>query len=148
MAQDNFVPRYGSFGGDVMKRIKHIPLMILLLLALFSLAGCSSGVVNDDNSLNGSTPTAVEPDDSSPQTTQETATTTGDNQGDVDQTRAEEIALTHAKLDRTAVASMNSKLDDYNGITVYEVKFIYSGKEYEYKIHAQTGEILEAENDD
>ncbi len=98
-------------------------LLLLLVIVLIIAAGCSSGEVDN----------AEEPDNG--------------NQGDMDQAKAEDIALAHANVDRVAVTSLTTKLDNYGGTEVYEIKFVYNDREYEYKIHAQTGEIVEAESD-
>ena len=133
-----------------MKISRYKSLLILVLVVLFSFAGCSSDDADSASQPDSSTPSAAESNDdsSTQQAVQEPESTDDSNQGNIDQARAEEIALAHAKLDRSAVSSLNSKLDNNNGIMVFEVKFLYNGKEYEYKIHAQTGEIVEAENED
>jgi len=46
------------------------------------------------------------------------------------------------------ISVMNAVLDNSNGMSLFEIKFMFDGKEYKYKIHAETEEILEAENED
>lgn len=56
---------------------------------------------------------------------------------------AERIALAHANAPESDVVFTEpTELDTEKGIMVYEVEFIFEGFEYEYEIHAQTGEIL------
>lgn len=40
-----------------------------------------------------------------------------------------------------------AKLENDDGRTVYEIEFYYNTTEYEYKINASTGEILEFDSD-
>lgn len=62
---------------------------------------------------------------------------------------AEGIALAHAELTATDVLYLHTEPDVEKGIPVYEVKFAvdlpdhFEHLEYEYTIHADTGEILE-----
>lgn len=56
---------------------------------------------------------------------------------------AKSIALKHAGLTAAEVVFSKTKLERDDGITVYEIEFYKARMEYEYKIHASTGEILE-----
>ena len=60
---------------------------------------------------------------------------------------AEEIALAHAGLSRTAVRGLRSELDRDDGRTVYEIEFRDGAVEYEYEIDAQSGTILDWDQD-
>lgn len=70
--------------------------------------------------------------------------------GDIGYAKAKSIALTHAGVSESAVYGMEVEPDDEDGVPVYEVSFKSGGMEYDYDIHAVTGEILkhEAEWDD
>ena len=71
-----------------------------------------------------------------------------EEQGDhITAKRAQEIALEHAKLTASEVVMEKIELDYDDGIYVYEVEFVSGGYEYEYKIDAKTGEILESEKE-
>jgi uncharacterized membrane protein YkoI len=113
-----------------MKTSRQKTFIVFLLLTLFSLAGCGTADMNNNNQNDGNPPSIEEPN------------------GDIDQAGAEEIALADANLMRADVSSINTRLDESNGIEFYEVKFVYSSKEYEYKIDVKTGEIIESENED
>lgn len=54
--------------------------------------------------------------------------------------RAKEIALSHAGVTNATFES--AELDSDDGIMVYELDFIANQIEYEYEIHAITGEII------
>ena len=56
--------------------------------------------------------------------------------------RAEDIAYTHAKVEPTEVTGLHTEMDADDGYYKYEIEFWYNGVEYEYEIHAVTGEIL------
>ena len=69
---------------------------------------------------------------------------------DIGYAKAKSIALTHAGVSESAVYDMEVEPDDEDGVPVYEVSFKSGGMEYDYDIHAVTGEILkhETERDD
>ncbi len=54
---------------------------------------------------------------------------------------AERIALNHAGVRRDDVLSIKTRTDYDDGIKVFEVEFFTPGKEYDYDIAADTGEI-------
>lgn len=61
--------------------------------------------------------------------------------------KAKEIALNHAEINEADASFVKSKFEYDDGIAVYEIEF-YSGKtEYEYKINAVSGEIIEYDVD-
>ncbi len=61
--------------------------------------------------------------------------------------KAESIALKHAKLEKNQVKFLQSSFDNEKGVRVYEVEFNYGGYEYEYEIDAVSGKIIKAEKD-
>lgn len=60
---------------------------------------------------------------------------------------AKNIALTHANLTEDAVKFLKTELDHENGVLVYEIDFTYDTYEYDYKIDANTGEIVSYDRD-
>ena len=70
--------------------------------------------------------------------------------GDIGYAKAKSIALTHAGVSESAAYDMEVEPDEAHGVPVYEISFKSGGMEYDYDIHAVTGEILkhEAERDD
>lgn len=66
----------------------------------------------------------------------------------IGEAEAKAIALEHAGLAESSVKKMKCKLDREHGQYVYEVEFDCGWYEYEYEIHAETGEILDWEWDD
>ena len=69
---------------------------------------------------------------------------------DIGYAKAKSIALNHAGISESAAYDMKVEPDDEDGVPVYEVSFKSGDMEYDYDIHAATGEILkhEAELDD
>lgn len=60
---------------------------------------------------------------------------------------AKAAALEYAGLSASDVTFTKAELDYDDGVTEYEIEFNYGRKEYEFKIDAYSGEILEAEID-
>ena len=67
-------------------------------------------------------------------TTPPTATLTAED--------AERIALEHAALADSEISNLYTEFDMDDGVPEYEVSFHHDGMEYEYTIHAETGDIL------
>lgn len=57
------------------------------------------------------------------------------------------IALTHAGLTKDQVRELEAELDKERGVLVFEVDFETGEYDYEYEIHAQTGEILKSKRE-
>ena len=60
---------------------------------------------------------------------------------------AKAAALSHAGVSTAQVREMECKLDEDDGIDVYEIEFKSAQMEYEYEIDAYTGAILKAEQE-
>ena len=74
----------------------------------------------------------------------------GSQGSDIGLEQAKIIALNHAGCSASDVQFSKAKMEKEHGSIVYEVEFYKDGMEYEYKIDAATGDILEfeAEMDD
>ena len=57
--------------------------------------------------------------------------------------QAKEIAITHAGIAAADANFLKTEKDTDDGVTQYEIEFIVGDMEYEYKIDAVSGEILE-----
>lgn len=66
----------------------------------------------------------------------------------ISEEQAQKIALEHAKLTADQVTGLHVSYDVDDGVPEYEVEFRYDGWEYEYDIHAETGEIRSYDRDD
>lgn len=60
----------------------------------------------------------------------------------IGQDAALSIALDHADLTSSQIYELDMELDSEDGIMVYEIEFESSAGEYEYDIHAHTGQIV------
>ncbi|MDO5095238.1 MAG: M56 family metallopeptidase [Peptostreptococcaceae bacterium] len=67
--------------------------------------------------------------------------------GTVGVAKAKEIALRDAGLKSNQVAFVKAKLDNDDGVAVYDVEFYSNGVEYDYEIDAKTGAIREKDKD-
>lgn len=65
----------------------------------------------------------------------------------ISEEQAVDIALNHAGLTRDQVSGLRSELERDDRIVYYEVEFYREGREYEYEVQAQTGQILKADTD-
>ena len=61
--------------------------------------------------------------------------------------QAQEIALNHAGFAPDQVTNLHGDFDVDDGVPEYEVGFFQDGWEYDYTIHADTGDILEYDKD-
>lgn len=66
---------------------------------------------------------------------------------DIGAENARALALEHAGLSADSVTYSKTELDMDDGLMVYEIEFYCDGKEYEYKLLASDGSILEYEVD-
>ena len=60
---------------------------------------------------------------------------------------AKEIALNHANLSKNDVTFIRSNIDYDDGFTAYDVEFYSNNQEYDYKIDANSGDIIEYDLD-
>lgn len=59
--------------------------------------------------------------------------------------QAQSIALKHAGLSEDQVTALHTEYEVEHGIPQYDVEFHHENWEYDYEIHADTGEILSSE---
>lgn len=82
-------------------------------------------------------------------TTQSSAAATAQTvTGTVDEEMAQKIALEHAGVKATDATITKSKLDYEGRRQVYEIEWYAGGKEYDYEIAVDTGEILSSAYDE
>ena len=60
---------------------------------------------------------------------------------------AKTIALTNANLTEDTVSLLRTEQEYDNGVLVYEIDFTYGDYEYDYKINANTGDIISYDRD-
>ena len=64
------------------------------------------------------------------------------NTGMLTAEEAENIALAHAGLTRSEITQLHAEYDVERGVPVYEVEFTHNGREYDYHISAENGQIV------
>lgn len=80
-------------------------------------------------------------------TKQQGGSMTQESAGYIGAEKAKSIALSNAGLTAASVTGLISELDSDDGAAVYEVEFMYGGYEYEYKIDAKSGAIIESDKE-
>lgn len=70
------------------------------------------------------------------------------NVENISKEEAETIALEHAGLTADKVTRLHTEYEIDDRVPMYEVQFYYDHWEYDYDIHAETGEILSFDKDD
>ena len=94
-------------------------------------------VENDNDAVKPEKTTAAEIKTEAEKTTQSA------KQGSISLDAAKEKAISDAGVDRNSVKFTKAKLDNDDGVAVYEIEFTADGKEYEYDINAETGAIID-----
>ena len=133
-------------------KIRFIALLLIAALAVSMLAGCqgadatleSAGDAVEDrvesageNLMQTLAPTAA------PEATQAPAPTAA-----ITAEQAQSIALEHAGFTSDQVTRLHVEYEIDHGVPHYDVEFHEGQWEYDYEIHAETGEILSYEKDD
>ncbi len=123
-----------------MKKIYGLILTLALLLPV--LAGCQSS----EPAAKPTDPPAPPQPSVSAQTDAPIQTTSPvENAKTLTRDEAIDIALKDAELTKDQVRDLEAELDRGNGVLHYDVDFEKDNKDYDYEIHAETGQILRKE---
>ena len=123
-----------------MKKKLCIILTLALLLPVF--AGCqSASPAGGQNTQEPQASTGA-----APQTGNDAAPASG-TAAAITKEDAQRIALEHAGFAADQVSWLHTEYDRDDGIDHYDVDFYQGGYEYDYEIHAKTGEILKSEKE-
>lgn len=113
--------------------------LVLLVLVLALAGGCSLNAAEEKvDQVEDRVENTLE-DQATPPMNQDAAALT--------QEEAQEIALTHAGFTADQVTGLHVRFEVDDGVPEYEVDFVQDGWEYDYTIHADTGDILEYDKD-
>lgn len=115
-------------------KIRHCTICLSLILIAFLFSGCAGSTA--DNNLDTTKPSHPATASSSLADTQ---TLTEDD--------ACNIALAHAGFSADQVTLLHAEYDWDHGIPHYDIEFYKDKVEYDYDVHAETGEILAFEKD-
>ena len=91
----------------------------------------TNGITDDNNSNNSST----------------NGSTNNATTASIPLDEAKNIALTHANLTEDAVSLLRTEQEYDDGVLVYEIDFTSGDYEYDYKINANTGEVVSYDRD-
>ncbi len=131
----------------------HYLLKTGILMASFFLSGCSSTqdpvVIQPSPEISTTAPetTEIAPETTeiAPEMTVTPSETTGNTSTTdefISELEAKEIALLHANVNEADATFVKVKFDYDDRIPEFEVEFYVGNTEYDYEIHATTGEIL------
>lgn len=136
-----------------MKKNLSIALAVVSALSL-SLAGCASDSTAPQSTTTSTQAVSPQPatQAAAPQSPDQAAakesnaavsavTSPASEAGNISESKALEIARTHAGVKPEDILYSDVKLEADNGIQTYDVNFFTQGKEYDYDILAATGEI-------
>ncbi len=135
---------------------KNLSVLLILALLLPVFAGCQSA--NSANSAGGQkdpqattgaivpTPTGTTPNNTT-EPSRDAGAAVQATTAAVTPEQAQQIALDHAGFTADQVMGLRTELDRDDGIVHYDVEFHQGQYEYDYEIHAQTGQILKSEKE-
>ena len=98
----------------------------------------TNGITDDNNSNNSNNNS----NNSSTNGSSNNATTAS-----IPPDEAKNIALTHANLTEDTVSLLRTEQEYENGVLVYEIDFTSGNYEYDYKINANTGDVVSYDRD-
>ena len=117
---------------------------LLTMSALALVCGVSVACSNNNTNTNLNTTANAN-------VTQESTTsqnnTNNNTSNKITEEKAKEIALNHANLSQNDVTFIRSNIDYDDGFTAYDVEFYSNNQEYDYKIDANSGDIIEYDLD-
>lgn len=131
-----------------MKKNGMVSLIGILVLAALLLTGCgASATAQDGTVITEVRETAAVQPTQAPATEPAAPETTPPTGAQLTAEAAESIALEHAGLTADQVTRLTSKYEIDDGIPEYDVEFYVGTTEYDYEIHAETGDILSWDKD-
>ena len=117
---------------------------LLTMSALALVCGVSVACSNNNTNTNLNTTANTN-------VTQESTTsqnnTNNNTSNKITEEKAKEIALNHANLSQNDVTFIRSNIDYDDRFTAYNVEFYSNNQEYDYKIDANSGDIIEYDLD-
>ena len=138
-------------------KYKGCTLVLAVLLLMTLLPGCSANR-QTSNAGNNQTVTTTTPDQGMPPTaipnatttttpaTNDTAAVTPDANA-LTKEQAQEIALKHAGFTADQVERLRTEYEIDDRVPQYDVEFYVDQWEYEYEIHAESGDIISFDKD-
>lgn len=119
--------------------------MLLALLLVFFVAGCSINIGTTDEPSNETTTEQKEVSDDNQAVSDDQAISEDDVK--VSLAKAKKIALDHVNLNKKDVQFVESSLEMDDGIAQYEIEFRHGNVGHEFEINANTGKIISYDMD-
>ncbi len=129
--------------------------ILLALILVFALAGCSQGSgsgsaagsqnAGNQNAMQNNSPKAGNNASSKENTSKKENTPTDSN--DISREEAISIALRHANVSKADAKGLKAEKDLDERTPRYDVSFHADGYEYDYEIAAATGKIIKSEKE-
>ena len=119
---------------------------VLLAVSLLALAGCGRSPETMSTEQNARPETHTPAPAGEEQSSVAAADPSAATQAEITKEAAQSIALEHAGVTADMVDRLHTEYDR-DRINHFEVSFHYNGYEYDYDIHAETGEILDLERE-
>jgi len=117
----------------------------LLTMSALALVCCAS-VACSSNNTNANLNTTANTNVTQESTTSQ-SNINNNTSNKITEEKAKEIALNHANLSQNDVTFIRSNIDYDDGFTAYDVEFYSNNQEYDYKIDANSGDIIEYDLD-
>lgn len=114
-------------------------LMIAALLLMTLLPGCSAGAPGNTAGNNSQVQNSAAVTD--------TPTGPNENTAQISPEKAREIALNHAGFTADQVERLRTEYEIDDRVPQYDVEFHVNGVEYEFEIHAESGDIISYDRD-
>ena len=136
-------------------KYKGCTLILAVLLLMTLLPGCSANRTNssttNQQAVTSTTPTqdtaaTAIPNHTTTPTGQDSVTTSPSSNA-ITEERAKEIALEHAGFTADQVEQLRVEYEVDDRVPQYDVEFYVDQWEYEYEIHAESGDIISFDKD-
>ena len=119
-------------------KIRVCAILLLAALTIPLLTGCNIDAVEEKlDAVGDAVEDRLDPGDAVPK-----------NPPKLTEDQAKDIALKHAGLNADQVRFQRTEFEMDRGVPQYDIEFENDSWEYEYELHADTGEILSYDRDD
>ena len=122
--------------------------ILFILLTALTFTGCNARTAEQKMDAIEDTVESAFHSATTQTTTPATSSETSSSEPVISKDKAQAIALEHAGLTDDQVSYLYTHYEIDNGVAEYEVDFHYERWEYEYEIHAETGEIISFSRDE
>ncbi len=131
-------------------KLKKYVFLLVAVLSVSAMVACSPREVEQklDDAENSVERNLDKAEDKIENTLMPNTNSSASDKSEISSKQAEETALKHAKFAAEDVSGLHSEYESDDKFPHYDVNFYVGNMEYEYKIHAKTGDVLAFEMDD